>query len=93
MLIEKEESVFSLLQSTRRCLSLAIEMIETEQDCLEVLYQIQAAKSIMHKCGQILVLCQLQQSLETACFDTCSENRSAELENLVDLYSYYQEFS
>jgi DNA-binding FrmR family transcriptional regulator len=93
MLIEKEESVFSLLQSTRRCLSLAIEMIETEQDCLELLYKIQAAQATMHKCGQILVQSQFQQSLETTCSDARSEIRCAELEHLVDLYGYYQEFS
>jgi DNA-binding FrmR family transcriptional regulator len=93
MQLEKEESVFSLLRSARRCLSLAIEMIETEQDCIAILYQIQAAQATMQKCGRILVQYQLHHSLKTACFDDRSENRSAELEHLVDLYSIYQEFS
>jgi DNA-binding FrmR family transcriptional regulator len=93
MLLEKQDHVLTLLRSTRRCLSLAIEMLETEQDCIGILYQIQVARATINKCGQILVRNQLQQSLETACFDTHSENRSDQLKNLVDLYSYYQEFS
>lgn len=93
MLLEEQELILALLGSTRRCLSLAIEMIETEQDCIGILYQIQVARATINKCGQILVQNQLLNSLETACFDTCSENRSDELKNLVGLYSYYQEFS
>lgn len=93
MLVKSKQAILTLMLSTRGSLSLTIEMIETEQDCLRILNQIQIAQANMHRCGQILARYQLLQSLETACFDTCPENRSAELNNIVNLYSYYQEFS
>lgn len=93
MLLEEKALILTLLTSAERRLGSVLEMIEKEQNCIKVLYQLQLVQATMQNCGHLLVQYRLQQTLETACYDDCLENRSMELKHLVDLYRYYQEFS
>lgn len=93
MLLEEKALILTLLTSAERRLGSVLEMIEKEQNCIKVLYQLQLVQATMQNCGHLLVQYRLQQTLETVCYDDCPENRSKELENLADLFSYYQEFS
>lgn len=93
MLLEEKALILTLLTSAERRLGSVLEMIEKEQNCIKVLYQLHVIQETMQNCAYLLAYYQLQESLEKACFDACPENRSKELENLADLFSYYQEFS
>jgi DNA-binding FrmR family transcriptional regulator len=93
MRLKEQTLLLSLLQSVEIRLGSVIEMAETENNCVKILYQLHVIQETMQNCAYLLAYYQLQESLEKACFDACPENRSKELENLADLFSYYQEFS
>jgi DNA-binding FrmR family transcriptional regulator len=93
MRLEEQTLLLSLLQSVEIRLGSVIEMAEAENNCVNILYQLQMIQKTMQNCAHLLAYYQLQESLETACFDACPENRSKELENLADLFGYYQGFS
>jgi len=93
MLPEEQTLILARLRSAEGHLGSVIGMVENEQNCIKVLHQLYAVQAALHACGRLLLYYQVQQSLETACYNTCPEKRSAEIKRLVDLYRYYLIFT
>jgi DNA-binding FrmR family transcriptional regulator len=68
-------------------------MVENEQNCIKVLHQLHTVQAALHTSGRLLLYNQLQQSLETACYNPPPEKRSAEIRQLVDMYRFYLLFA
>ena len=81
------------LRSAEGHLGSVIGMVETEQNWIKVLHQLHAVKAALRASGHLILYYQLQQSLETGCYNTCPEKRSAEIRHLVDLYRFYLLFA
>lgn len=91
MRLEEQILLLARLRSAEGHLGSIINMVETEQNCLKVLYQLHAVQAALQASGRYLLQCQLKQSIEIVSQDTCPEKRCAEINRLVDLYRFYQE--
>ena len=89
MLPEEQILILARLRSAEGHLGSVIGMVEIEQNCIKVLHQLHAVKAALHASGHLILYYQVQQSLETGCYNACPEKRSAEMRRLVDLYRFY----
>lgn len=88
MLPEEQTLILARLRSAEGHLGAVIGMVENEQNCIKVLHQLFAVQTALHACGRLLLYCQVQQSLETACYNICPEKRSAEIRHKVGFYRF-----
>jgi DNA-binding FrmR family transcriptional regulator len=92
MPVEEQALFLARLRSAEGHLGSVICMVEIEQNCIEVLHQLQAVQAELQDCEKLILYYQLQQSLEIACNNKCPEKRTAEIRHLVDLYRFYLMF-
>ena len=88
MLPEEKTAILTRIHSAAENIGAIISMVETGENCENVLFQLQALQITLHATGRVLLLHQLQGSIETICHNPCPEERSAEVGRLLDLYSF-----
>jgi DNA-binding FrmR family transcriptional regulator len=93
MLPEEKTTTLTRIQFAEGSLRLIISMVETGENCEKVLLQLQALQIALHATGRLLLLHQLQRTIENICHNNCPEERSAEAERLVDLYRFFLIYS
>jgi DNA-binding FrmR family transcriptional regulator len=92
MIPEQRILFLARLRSAEGHLGSVIDMVETEQNCLKVLYQLHAVQAALQASGRYLLQCQVKQSIEIVSKDPCLVKHCTEINRLVDLYRFYQEF-
>lgn len=93
MLLEDQTSILNRLKDIELHLFSIISMVESEENCIEILEEIQAIQEIILFCGRSLLQTRLRECLEKIRYSAGAEQLETELEQLADLYRCYQEFS
>ena len=88
MLPEEQALILARLRSAQGHLGSVIGMVENEQNCIKVLQKLHAVEAALHACARLFLYYQVQQSLETACYNTFPEKRSAEIRHKVGFYRF-----
>jgi DNA-binding FrmR family transcriptional regulator len=89
MLPEDKATILARIQVAKGNIRAVINMMETGNNCEIALLQLQSIQADLYTARRLLLLHQLQESIENICHNNCPEERSTEIEYLVDLYRYF----